>query len=77
MTASEAKIIPLQNVLASLGHQPKQSRHGGADLWYLSPFRKETEPSFHINLQKNVWYDFGLGAGGDVAEFAKHYFNLA
>lgn len=74
MTASEAKIIPLQDVLTTLGHQPKSVRKGGEDLWYLSPFRMETKPSFHLNLPKNVWFDFGLGAGGDVAEFAKHYF---
>lgn len=33
---------------------------------YLSPLRKETSPSFSVNPTKNVWYDFGLGEGGDA-----------
>lgn len=74
MTASDAKKIPLPDVLRALGHQPSNARKGGGDLWYLSPFRKELEPSFHVNVAQNVWFDFGLGQGGDVAAFAMQYF---
>lgn len=37
------------------------------DWWCSSPLRSgDTTPSFHIQLDKQVWFDFGLGDGGDV-----------
>lgn len=34
-------------------------------MWYKSPFRTEKEASFKVDLHKELWYDFGLGRGGD------------
>jgi hypothetical protein len=31
-----------------------------------SPLRGEKTPSFSVTPEKNVWYDFGLGVGGDL-----------
>ena len=67
----QVKKIPLAEVLARLGCEPHHRK--GADVWYLSPFRQETEPSFHINTDKNTWYDFGM-AGGNVLDFAMSYY---
>ena len=72
MTKSEAKSIPIPKLLEKLGHQPDRRRQHGNDLWYRSPFgADEGEPSFHVNLSKNIWYDFapgGKGRGGDIFE---------
>jgi len=39
-------------------------------LWYSSPFRDETEPSFKVNLTRNEWKDFGSGQkGGNILKF--------
>src|SRR5439155_23004922 len=35
----------------------------------------EKEASFKVNRQKNVWYDHGLGKGGNMVEFAVQFFN--
>jgi len=35
----------------------------------LSPFRTEKTPSFHVNEEKETFYDFGDGEGGDVIRF--------
>ena len=43
------------------------------ELWYCSPFRPETVPSFKINPERNVWYDFGEGEGGNVLDFVMKY----
>ena len=67
MIAKAAKQIPLQKILQQLGHKPAKEIHG--ELWYYSPFRNEKEPSFKINPEKNVWYDFGHGEGGNVLDF--------
>jgi DNA primase len=67
MNAKAAKQIPLQQILQQLGHKPAKETDG--ELWYHSPFRNEKEPSFKINPEKNVWYDFGYGEGGNVLDF--------
>ena len=62
MTAAEAKKIPITAVLG----KPSRIERGGA--WYHSPFREERTPSFRVDLQKNVWYDHGEGAGGTIID---------
>lgn len=31
-----------------------------------SPLRPESSPSFSVSPDRNVWFDFGLGEGGDI-----------
>lgn len=52
---------PIESVLAHFG---KRTDHRGE--MYFSPFRDETQPSFHIRRRDNVWMDFGSGQGGNV-----------
>lgn len=40
----------------------------GASMMFFSPFREEDQPSMHVDLSKNVWYDHGLGVGGGVID---------
>jgi len=41
-----------------------------------SPFRaNENKPSFKISLNKNLWIDFGTGAGGTLIDFVMQYHN--
>ena len=35
---------------------------------YISPFRDEHNPSFKIDYDKNLWYDYGAGEGGSVID---------
>lgn len=69
MDARTAKRIPLPEFLASLGYEP--AKVAGADYWYLSPFRKESTPSFKVDAGRNVWYDHGEGRGGTVIDFVQ------
>ena len=71
----EAKQIDLVDYLAALGHQPQKIRN--QDYWYLSPFRDEKTPSFKVNRSKNVWYDHGIGKGGNLIDFGIIYFNCS
>jgi DNA primase len=52
-----ARAIPMPEILRKIGLQPAKPGH--KDYWYYSPFRTEKTPSFHVNLYRNVWYDFG------------------
>ena len=68
MNIDEIRKIPLVDFLNHLGYHPTGRDSKG--LWFYSPYRNERKPSFHVNPRKNLWYDFGSGAGGDI-------FNLA
>ncbi|MEO1526589.1 MAG: toprim domain-containing protein [Planctomycetota bacterium] len=65
MNIRQAKEIPLEEVLARLGHAPAERR--GKELWYRSPLRSEAKPSFKTN-ERNQWYDFATGKHGDVLD---------
>lgn len=75
MNVQQAKSIPLQDILSRLGCEPAKQLRG--ELWYCSPFRSEETPSFKINPERNIWYDFGEGRGGNVLDFAMRYFNVS
>lgn len=65
------KQIPLADFLARLGHKPV--RRSGNELWYRAPYRNERTPSFRVNVAKQLWYDFGLGKGGDIFTLAGEF----
>lgn len=67
-----ANQIDLVNYLETLGHEPSKIKN--QDCWYLSPLRNENTPSFKVNQKLNLWYDHGLGKGGNVVDFGIEYF---
>ena len=72
MTIEEAKNIKLADYLHSLGYNPVKQQ--GNSLWYKSPFREEKAPSFKVNPDRNLWYDFGMGTGGNIITLAKELY---
>lgn len=72
MNIAQAKCIPIADYLASQGHEPKQKRMGGRELWYHSPIRNgDATPSFKVDTVKNVWFDHGVAHGGTIIELVK------
>lgn len=45
------------------------------EFWGLSPFKDEKTPSFSVRREKQVFYDFSSGAGGNVIAFAQKIHN--
>lgn len=35
---------------------------------YRSPLRADSNASFSVSLDKNLWYDFGTSQGGNVID---------
>ena len=68
MNIAQAKQLRMKDLLAVLGCQPHHETKG--EIWYPSPFRHESEPSFKINLDRKIWYDFGEGEGGNILDLA-------
>ena len=73
LTCSEVRQMDLVDYLSQLGHRPQKIRN--VDYWYHSPLRTEKTPSFKVNRKLNVWYDHGLGKGGNLVDFGILYYN--
>lgn len=67
LSCAEARAFDMVDYLHLLGIVPQRVRC--ADYWYFSPLREEKTPSFKVNSLKNIWYDHGLGKGGNLLDF--------
>ena len=72
MDIQTAKQIKIADYLHSLGFSPVKQQ--GINLWYKSPLREETEASFKVNTERNQWYDFALGRGGNIIALAQELY---
>ena len=75
MTIAEARQISIVAFLANEGHHPCRSY--GSRCLYLSPLRCEHHPSFLVELDKNIWHDYGTGQWGDVVELASQLWGVS
>jgi DNA primase len=66
LSCKSARNICIVKTLAKLGHFP--TRTSEKEAWFLSPLRSETQASFSVSLIKNLWFDFGLGIGGNTID---------
>jgi hypothetical protein len=73
MNIETAKQIRLQDYLQSIGHSPVKA--SSEKLYYSSPFRDENVPSFKVNTKLNLWYDFGVGRGGNIIALAEELYH--
>lgn len=74
MNVKQAKELALVDFIQRLGHEPT-SRRGG-DVWFKSPLHPdERTPSFKVDANRNIWYDFGRGEGGTIIDFVERYFS--
>ena len=71
MDARQMREIPIADFLSAMGIQPKKQK--GNILWYNAPYRTERTPSFKVDTNKNVWFDFGIGKGGDIFDLAGEF----
>ncbi len=72
MNCNEAKKIDIISFLAKNGINPDYNQ--GVNYWYKSPLRDENNPSFKVNSYKNLWFDFGIGDGGDIIKLTSLLF---
>jgi DNA primase len=66
LNCKQARQIPIVEYLAECGFQPQYIK--GPDHWYLPPIREENTASFKVNTRLNVWFDFGIGEGGNLID---------
>lgn len=63
-------------ILEIMAHYGKRLDHTRSEL-YFSPFRDEDTPSFHIDSQRNTWYDYGTGEGGSMFDFVCRFARIS
>ncbi len=52
MSIQQVKAIPIADLMQRIGLEPIRIANDAA--WYLSPFRKESNPSFKMSTPKNA-----------------------
>jgi len=71
MDARQTREIPIADFLNAMGIHPTKQK--GNALWYSAPYRMERRPSFKVDINRNVWFDFGIGKGGDIFDLAGEF----
>ena len=69
MNIDQIKKIKLQEFLVTIDCKPVKQY--GVNLMYLSPLRTEKHASFKVNTELNLWYDFGIGRGGNIIDLVE------
>lgn len=75
LSIQDAKGLDMVAYLESLGYGPQKIR--GNDYWYLSPLREEKTPSFKVDRKLNLWYDHGIGKGGNLVDFGVLFYHCS
>ena len=63
---SRIKRYPIVEYLDRKGIKPV--RRTPSYALYCSPLREETQPSFKVDTEKNLWIDYGEGRGGSIID---------
>ncbi len=66
MTTQKAKNISIIDFLEKSGF--KVIRKNRNNVFFNSPFRYESNASFKVDLNLNLYYDFGIGEGGSIID---------
>lgn len=75
MNCNEANNMSIVSFLQSQGIEPVKIRQ--RDVWYLSPLRVESTPSFKVDMVINRWFDHGIGQGGKLIDLGIRLLNLS
>lgn len=75
MNYQTAKKIDIVSYLKKIGKEPEKIR--GNTAWFFSILRNEKTASLKIDLEKNLWYDFGFGSGGTIIDLLMHLHNFS
>lgn len=69
MNIAQIKQIDLVDYLKAIGFSP--TKESAKSAWYHAPYREDRTPSFKVNKDKNIWYDFGTAQNGNIIDLAE------
>lgn len=65
------------NIVSVVEQYVTLKKSSGSSMVGLCPFHNERTPSFHVDEEKQLFYCFGCGAGGDVITFLMKMQNMS
>lgn len=68
MNILQIKQIAIVDFLLAIGIRPTKETIVSA--WYHAPYREDEDPSFKVNKNRNIWYDFATAKSGDLIDLA-------
>ena len=68
MNILQIKQIAIVDFLLAIGIHP--AKEITVSAWYHAPYREDENPSFKVNKNRNVWYDFATAKSGDIIDLA-------
>ena len=71
MNIEQAKAISIADILDKMN--AKKDRQHGTESYYFAPWREEKTASLHVHEDKNLWYDFGIGIGGNTLALVEYH----
>lgn len=66
-------LINQTNILDYISQYSDFELRNDGEYWGLSPLKTENTPSFSINTEKQKFFDFASGKGGNVLDFIQEY----
>lgn len=66
MNIAQIKQIDIVDFLKATGYCPVKETPFSA--WFRAPYREDATPSFKVNKNRNIWFDFGTGQSGDIVD---------
>ena len=70
-----SEIIDQVDILEYIRQYTDLELRSDGEYWGLSPLKDENTPSFSVNEERQRFYDFSSGQGGNVLDFIKAYRN--
>jgi len=70
-TNTPRKITDKPDIVKVVEREGVALKHNGGKFWGLCPFHSEKTPSFCIYADKQRFFCFGCGEGGDVIDFIR------
>lgn len=68
-----SEIIECVDILSYISQFCELEERQDGEYWGLSPLKEENTPSFSVNVDKQRFYDFSSGKGGNVLDFIRQY----
>jgi hypothetical protein len=70
LPVEDARRVPIDRVLIHLGFDLQRT---GRQLRTTCPFHDDAHPSLTVNVDRNAWYCWPCGRGGDALRFVMDY----
>lgn len=67
------EIVERADILSYIYQFCELEERRDGEYWGLSPLKEENTPSFSVNAEKQRFYDFSSGQGGNILDFIRQY----